>query len=95
MVVLPDPEGPMMETFSPGATSKFSDFRTWFDPQFLLTFWNLMIGSGARPTEVDRGWGSVLGRIAPLQSVDQPGGRVADCQEQQRCEGEGFQVTEA
>jgi len=37
MVVLPDPDGPMIDTFSPAPTSKFSERSTWLSPQLLLT----------------------------------------------------------
>jgi hypothetical protein len=44
-VDLPEPEGPMMVTFSPGYTSKSSSSSTIWVPYFFTTFSNLMIGS--------------------------------------------------
>ena len=44
MVVFPEPDGPMMETFSPGITSKLRVLRTSLSPHDLLTFSNVIIG---------------------------------------------------
>ena len=35
IVVLPEPEGPISASFSPGATAKESSFRTWWLPEAL------------------------------------------------------------
>ncbi len=45
IVVLPEPEGPMSVTRSPGSMSKLNWSSTWRSPNDLLTRSNLMIGS--------------------------------------------------
>src|SRR3546814_12896145 len=44
-VDLPEPDGPMMVTFSPFCTSKFSESRTVTSPKRLTTLSNLIMGS--------------------------------------------------
>ena len=43
VVDLPEPEGPMITSFSPSFTSRFTFFSTWRSPKFLHTFSSLII----------------------------------------------------
>jgi hypothetical protein len=45
IVVLPEPEGPMMAIFSAGATSKSSSRSTCRSPKLLVTLRNVTMGS--------------------------------------------------
>src|SRR5690606_25670375 len=87
MVVLPEPDGPMIEILSPLFTEKSSSRRTWLSPQFLLTLSKRTIGSPGVPSSVD-------GAIAGLQSTQNEGARDADDEEQQCRDGEGLDVAE-
>src|SRR5690606_18982778 len=73
MVVLPDPDGPMIDTFSPAATSKSSSRSTWLFPQLLLTDSKVTMGALDEPlvSTCD---------MAMLHSLDEEGGGVADDQ---------------
>ena len=44
-VDLPEPDGPMIVTFSPGATAKFRLSRTTWLPKLFTTLSKTMIGS--------------------------------------------------
>ena len=45
IVVLPEPDGPISASFSPGATAKESSFRTWWLPKLFDTRSISMIGA--------------------------------------------------
>ena len=45
VVDLPLPEGPMITSFSPSATSRSTSFSTWRSPYTLFTFSNRIIAS--------------------------------------------------
>ena len=45
VVDFPDPEGPMMTSFSPSLTSRFTSFNTCRSPKFLFTFSSLIVAT--------------------------------------------------
>jgi hypothetical protein len=83
IVVLPDPDGPMITTRSPGSTSRSSSRSTTLSPKALST---PRIRTPAAPlgeTSMSVGrWSQVRSyAMRFLQSSDQPGRREADQQE--------------
>src|SRR5688572_26445992 len=86
IVVLPEPEGPMITTFSLGATVRSRSFRTWFSPKERLIFSSRTMSR--RPS------GSFVA-ISPLQVADEERGRNAHGQEQHPHERERLDGPEA
>src|SRR5690606_7211998 len=87
MVVLPEPDGPMITTFSLGATVRSRSFSTWFSPNERLIFSSWTIGRWPLPS-------ASLVAIAFLQVSDEQGGRNAHRQEHESHHGEGFDGSE-
>src|SRR5207253_670288 len=93
MVVLPDPLGPMIASFSPAATSRSSSRRTLTDPKDFDTRSNRTIAS--RPDA------AMLGRvdssssaIAGLQAANEPGRGITHEQKEEPDFSHRLQVAE-
>src|SRR5690606_38222421 len=86
IVVFPEPDGPMITTFSLGATVRSRSLRTWFSPNERLIF---------SSRTMSRGPSDSLIAISPLEVADEERGRDAHRQEEHAHDRVGLHRSEA